>query len=137
MAPFFRVEGFSPTQILRKARNRVESAAAEKMAQMSQNCEDEYKAYQEYKVSNKVQKDEDVDKGLDNLDEQLKNSEFHTVRGAKKLAGTKTIFYMRSGNTDRLFFRDSETEKRALEVGAESNKKEKENIIKNIKKNYK
>jgi Asp-tRNA(Asn)/Glu-tRNA(Gln) amidotransferase C subunit len=147
MAPFFPVEGFSPQQIVRNARDRVESATAEKMAQMAQfvdDCEEAYNEYKVYsemsstlsKVSKKVRKDEETKKGLDNLHEQLKNGKFHAGRGAKKLAGSKTIFYMRSGSRARLFFRYSEKEKGAVEVVGESNKKEEDTVIKNIKKNY-
>ena len=34
-----------------------------------------------------------VSKGLDNLKAQLRKGEFHAGRGAKKLSGTKTVFY--------------------------------------------
>jgi len=49
------------------------------------------------KVSKKVRKDEETRKGLDKLEKQLKNGELHAGRGAKKLPGTTTVFYMRSG----------------------------------------
>ena len=48
-------------------------------------------------LSKKVRKDTNTKNGLDKLKEQLKNGEFHAGRGAKKLPGTKTVFYMRSG----------------------------------------
>ena len=35
MTPFFPVEGFSPQQIVRNARDRAESAGAEKMAPLA------------------------------------------------------------------------------------------------------
>ena len=44
---------------------------------------------------------------------------------------------MRSGSVARLFFKYSEKEKKAIEVIAESNKEEENNVIKNLKKNYK
>jgi hypothetical protein len=126
MAPFFPIEGFSPQQIVRNARDPVESAVAEKTAQMAQFVDDFEEAYNEYKVysemsftlskvSKKLRKDEETRKGLDNLQEQLKNSGFHAGRGAKKLTGSKTIFYMKSGSRARLFFRYSEKEKRAVD----------------------
>ncbi|MFT4851018.1 MAG: hypothetical protein ACI83B_003580 [Sediminicola sp.] len=67
----------------------------------------EYKVYSKMsptllKVSNKIRKDEDTRKGLDNLQEQLKNGELHAGREAKKLPGTKTVFYMRAGGEARL-----------------------------------
>jgi hypothetical protein len=89
------------------------------------------------KVSKKVRKDEETDKGLDKLQEQLKNGEFHAGRGAKKLPGTKTIFYMRSGGEARLFFKYSEDEEGAVKIIAESDKDNETRVIDNIKKNYK
>ena len=85
------------------------------------------------KVSKKVRKDEDTRKGLDNLQEQLKNGELHAGRGAKKLPGTKTVFYMRSGG----FFKYSKEEKGAVEVIEESDKDNDTRVIDNLKKNYK
>lgn len=113
--PFFPVEGFTPQQILRNARDRAESAVAQNLAPLAQFANDCQEAYNEYKVYNemsstlsrvlkKVRKDEDTAKGLDKLEEQLKNGELHAGRGAKKLPGTKTVFYMRSGGEARLFF---------------------------------
>jgi len=49
-----------------------------------------------------------VAKGLDKLRRQLELGEFQSGRGAEKLSGTKTVFYMRAGNRGRLFFRYSE-----------------------------
>ena len=57
------------------------------------------------KVSKKVRKDEEMSEGMDKLQEQLKKAEFHAGRGAKKLPGTKNVYYMRSGGQARLFFR--------------------------------
>jgi hypothetical protein len=101
--PFFPVEGFSPQQIVRNARDRAESAVAEKIAPLYPFVDDSQEAYNESKVysemsstlskiSKKVRKDEDTSKGLDNLQEQLKNGEFHAGRGAQKLPGTRTVF---------------------------------------------
>ena len=89
------------------------------------------------KVSKKVRKDEDTSKGLDKLEEQLKNGELHAGRGAKKLPGTKTVFYMRSGGEARLFFKYSKEEKGAVEVIGESDKDNETRVIDNLKKNYK
>lgn len=104
--PFYPVEGFSPQQIVRNARDRAESAVAEKLAPLAQLADDFQEAYNEYKVykemssalskvSKKVRKDEDTRKGLDKLEKQLENGELQAGRGAKKLPGTKTVFYMR------------------------------------------
>jgi hypothetical protein len=49
------------------------------------------------KIADQVRKDEETKEGLDKLREQLKDGEFHGGRGAQKLEGTKTVFYMRSG----------------------------------------
>jgi len=148
MTPFFPVQGFSPQQIVRNARDRAESAVAEKIAPLAQFADDcqepynEYKVYSEMsstlsKVSKKVRKDEDTCKGLDNLKEQLKNGELHAGRGAKKLPGTKTVFYMRSGGEARLFFKYSKEEKGAVEVRGKSDKDNETRVIDNLKKNYK
>ena len=148
--PFFPVEGFSPQQIVRNARDRAQSAVAEKLAPLAQfadNCQEAYNEYNKYKVykkmsstlskvSEKVRKDEDTSKGLDKLEEQLKNGDLHAGLGAKKLAGTKTVFYMRSGGEARLFFRYSDKEKNAVEVIGESDKDNETRVINNLKKNY-
>ena len=145
--PFLPVEGFTPQQIVRNARDRAESAIAEKLAPLAQLADDCQEAYNEYKVykemsstlskvSKKVRKDEDTSKGLDKLEEQLKNGELHAGRGAKKLPGTKTVFYMRSGGEARLFFKYSDKEKGAVEVIAESDKDNETRVINNLKKNY-
>ena len=84
------------------------------------------------KVSKKVRKDEDTSKGLDKLEEQLKNGELHAGRGP----GTKTVFYMRSGGEARLFFKYSDKEKGAVEVIGESDKDNETRVINNLKKNY-
>jgi hypothetical protein len=143
--PFLPVEGFSPQQIVRNGRDRAESAVAEKLAPLAQLADDCQEAYNEYKVykemsstlskvSKQVRKDEDTSKGLDKLEEQLKNGEFHAGRGAKKLPGTKTVFYMRSGGEARLFFKYSDKEKGAVEVIAESDKDNETRVIKHLKK---
>lgn len=99
----------------------------------------EYKVYKEMsstlsKVSKKVRKDEDTSKGLDKLEEQLKNGELHAGRGAQKLPGTKTVFCMRSGGEARLFFKYSDKEKGAVEVIGESDKDNEKRVINNLKK---
>ena len=131
--PFLPVEGFSPQQIIRNARDRAESAVAEKLsplAQLADDCQEAYNEYKVYKemsstlskVSTKVRKDKETSKSLDKLEEQLKNGEFHAGRGAKKLPGTQTVYYMRAGNKARLFFKYSDKENGAVEVITESNK---------------
>lgn len=84
------------------------------------------------KVSKKVRKDEDTSKSLDKLEKQLKNREFYAGRGADKLPGTKTVFYMRSGGEGRVFFRYSKEEIGAVEVIAESDKDNETRVIKNL-----
>jgi hypothetical protein len=145
--PFFPVEGFSPQQIVRNARDRAESAVAEKLsplAQLIDDCQESYNEYKVYnkmsstlsKVSKKVRKDKETSKSLDKLEEQLKNGEFHAGRGAEKLSGTKSVYYMRAGNRGRLFFRYSKEEKGAVEKLAESNKDKEQEVIDNLKQNY-
>ncbi len=84
----------------------------------------------------KFWKSDDTNKGLDKLAEQLKNGELHAGRGAKKLPGTKTVFYMRSGGEARLFFKYSDTEKNAVEIIGEADKDHETRVINNLKKNY-
>lgn len=145
--PFFPVEGFTPQQIVRNARDRAESAIAEKLAPLAQLADDCQEAYNEYKVYNemsstlskiskKVRKDKETSKSLDKLEEQLKNGEFHAGREAEKLPGTKSVYYMRAGNKGRLFFRYSKEEKGAVEKLAESNKDKEQEVIDNLKQNY-
>jgi hypothetical protein len=54
MTPFFPVEGFSPQQIVRNARDRAESAVAKNIAPLAQLVDDCQEAYNEYKVYNKM-----------------------------------------------------------------------------------
>jgi Txe/YoeB family toxin of Txe-Axe toxin-antitoxin module len=88
------------------------------------------------KISRRVRKDKETSKSLDKLAKQLKNREFHGGRGAEKLGGTKTVFYLRAGNSGRLFFRYLKEEKRAVEILAESTKDKGDEVIANLKKNY-
>ena len=140
--PFLPVEGFTPQQIVRNARDRVESAVAEKFAPLAQLADDCQEAYNEYKVykemsstlskvSTKVRKDKETSKSLDKLEEQLKNGELHADREAKKLPSTKTVLYMRSGGEARLFFKYSDKEKGAVEVIGESDKDNETRVIMN------
>lgn len=150
--PFFPVDGFQPRHIVehhaRNARNRAGVAIEKKVAPFAQMVNEFQEAYYEYKVymelsstlkkiSKNVRKDKEVDKSLDKLQEQLKKSEFHSGRGAKKLEGSQTIFYMRAGGRARLFFRYSETEQNAVEIIGETNKECEQKTINNLKKNYK
>jgi hypothetical protein len=48
--PFIPVEGFTPQQIVRNARDRAESAITEKLAPLAQLADDCQEAYNEYKV---------------------------------------------------------------------------------------
>lgn len=125
----------------------MESAVNEKLAPLAQLADDCQEAYNEYKVyvemsstlskiSKKSRKDEETSKGLDKLGEQLKDGEFHAGRGAKKLPGTKTVFYMRAGGKARLFFKYSDEEKGTVQVIAESDKANESRAIKTIKKNH-
>jgi hypothetical protein len=132
-----------PSQIERNVKNQVESATAKKMAPKTE-CEEASNKYKVElkmsptlsKVSKRLRKNQKTKKALDNLQEQLKNAEFHAGRGAQKLAGTKTVFYLRSGGVARVFFMYSEKERGVVEVIAESDKEEEQAVIKNIKQNY-
>ena len=154
--PFDPVEGFTPPYPVRKAREQVEEeairrrdallepiyATADQAQEALDDACDKFNVYTNMsstllKVSKKVRKDEDTSKGLDKLEDQLKNGEFDAGRGAKKLPGTKTVFYLRSGGEARLFFKYSDKEKGAVEVIAESDKDNETRVINNLKKNYK
>lgn len=52
--PFFPVEGFTLQQIVRNARDRAESAVAEKLSPLAQLADDCQEAYNQYKVYNKM-----------------------------------------------------------------------------------
>ena len=52
--PFAPVDGLMPQQIVRNARDRAESAIAEKRALPAQFADDCQKLYNEYKVYNKI-----------------------------------------------------------------------------------
>lgn len=114
------------------------------MAQLADDCQkayNEYKVYNEMsstlsKISKKIRKDKETSKSLDKLEEQLKDGEFHAGRGAEKLPGTKTVFYMRARNRGRLFFRYSKDEKGAVEKLPESNKDKEQEVMDNLKQNY-
>jgi hypothetical protein len=75
-------------------------------------------------------------KGLEKLKEQLKDNQFHSGRGAKKLAGTKIVFYMRSGGKARLFFQYSETDRKIIRIIDESDKDSELKVIQNLNKNF-
>ena len=140
--PFAPVDGLMPQQIVRNARDRAESAIAEKLtsvAQLANDCQEAYSEYKVYnemsstlsKVSKKARKDEQTNEGLDELQEQLNDGEFQAGRDARKLPGSKNIFHMREGGEARLFFRYAKDERGKIEVLAESNKDEETKVIKN------
>jgi mRNA-degrading endonuclease RelE of RelBE toxin-antitoxin system len=85
------------------------------------------------KISKKVRKDADTRKGLDKLAKQLGNGELHAGRGAKKLPGTETVFYMRSGGEARLFFKYADKDKGVIHVIAESDKDNETKVMDNIR----
>lgn len=141
-------EIFAPQHIVRDARDRVEEAVNDRMNRLAEAVDDCQEAYNEYKVYNKmsptlskvskkVRKDRETSKSLDKLEKQLKDVEFHGGRGSRKLPGTETVYYMRAGNKGRLFFRYSEKERGAVEKLAESNKRKEQEVIDNLKQNYK
>jgi hypothetical protein len=136
MVPFF--PGFiNGKEIIRKGWGQVEKTVDKTVAPLNQ-CVDDFQEANELrkeynvhsamsktlsKIADQVRKNEETKAGLDKLREQLKNGEFHGGRGAQKLDGTKTVFYMRSDRKARGFFKYSEEEKGAVEIIAESNKK--------------
>ena len=65
------------------------------------------------KVSKKVRKDPETSKTLDKQRKQLEDGSFHAGRGARKLPGTKAVYYMRAGNQGRLFFQIFRRRKRS------------------------
>lgn len=144
------MEGFDPQQIVKNAKGRadVESALLSPLAPLYQTgnedtdqCENKFKVYTDMsatlqKLSRAVRKDDDARRGLDKLEEQLKASEFLGGQKAKKLEGTKTIYYLHSGGEARLFFIYSKEEKGAVIIIGESNKDVEARVIKNMKRNY-
>ena len=61
--PFFPVEGFSPQQIVRNARDRAESAVEERLRPLAEAVDDCREAYNEYKeVKETIESAEKLDK---------------------------------------------------------------------------
>ena len=132
--------------MVEKAKHKVRSTVTEKAApvvKLANDCEDIYNEYRVYKkmssklekISEKCRKNEDVDSALNKMESDLKEKNFESGRGSKKLTGTKTIYYMRSGGPARMFYRYTE-ENNAIEIVAECDKNSEEKVIKNLKKNY-
>jgi hypothetical protein len=153
-----QVDGFTPQQIIRTSKDRGKSAIDAKVNQFLDRCEDAANEINKgskeseetikisvemsptlAKLSSKIRRDEETAKSLDKLKEQLENGQLSGGRGAKKLPGSETIFYARSGGPGRLFFRYSKTEdgEKLINIIGESNKNEEDNVIDNLKKNYK
>ena len=68
--PFFPVEGFTPQQIVKNARDRAKSAVAKKLAPLAQFADDCQEAYNEMfstlsKVSKKVRKDKETGRQIE------------------------------------------------------------------------
>lgn len=79
--PFFPVEGFSPKQIVRNARDRTESAVAEKMAPLAQAVDDCSEAYNEYKeVKETLESAEKLGKTWEKLSAEEK---YESIRNSK------------------------------------------------------
>ena len=89
------------------------------------------------KISKKVRKNSKVSKALDKAKDTLESKEFHAGRGARKLADTKTVFYVRPVGEARLFFRYSPEERGVVEILAESNKLEEDTVIDILRRNHK
>ena len=53
---------------------------------------------------------------------KIGDNKFYAGRGARKLPGTKTVYYMRSGGEARLFFRYLKKERGAVEKIGETDK---------------
>jgi hypothetical protein len=75
------------------------------------------------KIAKQSRKNPATKKHLEDLGKQVERGEFKAGRGAKKLKGSKGIFYVRSGGSARMFLRYSETEEGAIEILAECDKK--------------
>lgn len=106
--PFFPVEGFTPQQIVRNARDQAESAVSEKLAPLAQLADDCQEAYNEYKVYNemsstlskiskKVRKNKETSKSLDKLEEQLKMVNFMQVEELKNYQVQKVFIICELG----------------------------------------
>lgn len=90
----------------------------------------------DYSGPKKARKDEETSRGLDKLEENLKNRNLHVVRGSEKLEGTKTVFYRGAGGRARLYYRYSKTDKPAVEIIGTSGKNNQQQVIDNLQKNY-
>jgi hypothetical protein len=145
--PGNEIPNYPKTESVKKTGERLDDinehlARMKELSDSDEEACNEYKVYSKIsstlsKVSYKIRKDKQTSKSLDKLTEELKDGQFHSGRGAKKLAGTKTVYYMRAGNQGRLFFRYSEEEKGAIEIIGESNKPKEQEVIDNLKQNYK
>jgi hypothetical protein len=74
---------------------------------------------------------------MQKLRDDLGSGHFKSGRGSRKMPGSKTIYYMRSGQKVRLYYRYSKTEERTVEIVAETSKNNQPKTIKLLKKMYK
>lgn len=74
---------------------------------------------------------------MQKLRDDLGSGHFKSGRGSRKMPGCKTIYYMRSGQKVRLYYRYSKTEERTVEIVAETSKDNQPKTIKLLKKMYK
>ena len=74
---------------------------------------------------------------MQKLRDDLGSGHFQSGRGSRKLPGSKTIYYMRSGQKVRLYYRSSKTEERTIEIVAETSQDNQPKTIKLLKKLYK
>lgn len=76
-------------------------------------------------------------KDLDKLHQDLESGSFKTGRGSMPLSTTKTVFYLRSGDKARLYFRYVKGERNTIEVLAESDKNSQQEVIDNLTAHFK
>ena len=74
---------------------------------------------------------------MQKLRDDLGSGHFKSGHGSRKMAGSKTIYYMRSGQKVRLYYRYSKSEERTIEIVAETSKDNQPKTIKLLKKMYK
>ena len=79
--PFLPVEGFSPQQIIRNARDRAQSAVEERLRPLTEAVDDCTEAYNEYKDAKEtIESAEKLVKAWENLNAEEK---YESIRNSK------------------------------------------------------
>ena len=88
--PFFPVEGFSPQQIVRNARDRAQSAVEERLRPLAETVDDCTEAYNEYKDAKETIKSaEKLVKTWEKLNAEEKYESIRNSKTDEKIQDTK------------------------------------------------